>query len=87
MASYDWRAHAEECEKRNKAFLVNNNPYGYRLNVNNPIINEYYRRFLKWKSIPLIFPIPREKRLEFERYILPILANGGVNIEFEEQEI
>ena len=50
-------------------FLINN-PYGFKLNINNKKINELYRRYKVWKGLPLNFPISDDERREFESYIL-----------------
>lgn len=47
----------------------NNNPYGYRLNVNHPRIRELYDRYKKWKDIAGRPPTDEERR-EFERIIM-----------------
>lgn len=46
------------------------NPYGYRLNVNHPKVNELYRRFKVWKGIPYTSPMSDTERFEFEEYVL-----------------
>ena len=45
------------------------NPYGYLVNVNHPLIQPLYYRFKQWKGIPRRFPLSDEERLEFENYI------------------
>ena len=46
-----------------------NNPYGFRLNINHPLINDLYRRYKRWKGLTGHFPITDEQRREFENYI------------------
>ena len=53
-----------------KITLLNDNPYGYRLDISEPDINRLYNRFKKWKGIPSWCPLSDEERLEFEEYIL-----------------
>lgn len=54
-----------------------NNPYGYRLNVNQSQINELYKRFLKWKGLSYGFPISDEERFEFESIVLAKYEKNG----------
>lgn len=44
-----------------------NNPYGYRYNLNHPQIRELYERYKAWKDIKTI-PSDEERR-EFEAYV------------------
>lgn len=48
---------------------IHNNPYGFRLNINHPQINELYRRYKRWKGLTGHFPITNAQRREFEQYI------------------
>lgn len=50
------------------------NPWGYKLNVNHPTINELYRRYKVWKGYAPNFPLSDKQRIEFENYILPKLS-------------
>ena len=43
------------------------NKYGYKINVNHPVIRGLYDRYKKWKGIKMI-PSDKE-RFEFEHYI------------------
>lgn len=52
------------------SMFIYNNPYGYRLNVNHPRINELYRRFKAWKGIAPHLPLSGEERKEFETFVL-----------------
>lgn len=47
-----------------------NNPYGYRLNINHPKIHELYQRYKAWKGIPNQFPLSDAERLEFESIVI-----------------
>ena len=49
-------------------YLINN-PYGFRLNINHPQINELYRRYKRWKGLTGHYPITDVQRREFEQYI------------------
>ena len=53
-----------------KITLLNDNPYGYRLDISEPDINRLYNRFKKWKGIPPWCPLSDDERREFEGYIL-----------------
>lgn len=44
-----------------------NNPYGYRYNINHPVINGLYRRYAKWKGIAR--PFTDAERFDFEKYL------------------
>lgn len=48
------------------------NPYGYRYNVNHPIVNDLYRRYVKWKGIAR--PLTDAERFEFEKYLDRVFA-------------
>lgn len=47
-----------------------NNPYGYQLNINHPIIKEYYYRYKEYKGIPRSIPLTDSERFEFEEIII-----------------
>lgn len=47
-----------------------NNPYGYRLNVNHPKIRDLYRRYKAWKEFPQQFTLSDADRFEFEEMVL-----------------
>lgn len=46
------------------------NPYGYRLNLNNPKIKELYYRYKKYIGVARNIPLSDEQRREFEAYVL-----------------
>lgn len=50
--------------------FTENNPYGYRLNINHPKIHELYLRYKAWKGIPRQFPLSDAERLEFESIVI-----------------
>lgn len=68
MRFTDYREHIKE-NKNNSIYLVDN-PYGFRININHPLINPLYRRYKEWKGLSTKFPISNEQRLEFENYII-----------------
>ena len=53
-----------------KIRLLQNNPYGYRLDISDPTIKPLYERYKRWKRIPPWCPLTDEERHEFEAYIL-----------------
>lgn len=53
----------------NAGIYLINNPYGFRLNINHPQINDLYRRYKRWKGLIGHFPITDAQRREFEQYI------------------
>ena len=46
--------------------IAKNNPYGFRLNVNHPLIREIYWRFKEKNCIPRRFPLSDNERFDFE---------------------
>lgn len=62
-------------KRKHKNFKIYNvgNKYGYRLNINNPLIYEYYERYKKWKNLNFRYPISDEQRKEFEEYMINFL--------------
>ena len=51
------------------------NKYGYKINVNHPVIRVLYDRYKKWKGIKMI-PSDKE-RFEFEHYIEQLIQKDG----------
>lgn len=49
------------------------NPYGYRVNIRNPYINNIYRYWRKKKEIPAGMPMTDAQRFEFELAVIPHL--------------
>jgi len=49
--------------------ILSKNPYGYTLNINNPVIFSYYMRFKRWKGVPVWCPLSDGERAEFEKYM------------------
>lgn len=56
--------------KKAKGIYAGDNPWGYRLNINDPEINKYYERFKKWKNVNSRYAISDAMRLEFEQYMI-----------------
>ena len=50
------------------------NPYGYRLNLNNPKIKELYYRYKKYIGVARNFPLSDEERINFEKIIIEQLT-------------
>lgn len=46
--------------------LAQNNRYGYRLNINHPIVFQLYTRYREWLKIPAGFPLSDNERFDFE---------------------
>ena len=46
--------------------IVKNNPNGFCLNVNHPLIREIYWRYKEKNGIPRRYPLSDNERLEFE---------------------
>ncbi len=49
---------------------VNDNPYGYRLNINHPLLRQHYERFKKKCGTPILSDA---ERFEFERLMIAAL--------------
>lgn len=54
-------------------YTLIDNPYGYRVNINHPRINPYYRRYKEWRGIAFAAALSDQERVEFESYMLPII--------------
>lgn len=54
------------------------NKYGYRLNVNHPLINKIYKRYKKKNNIARRIPLSDKQRLEFEQVTLDYLKEKGI---------
>lgn len=52
--------------------------FGYKYNVNHPLINELYKRYKEQNGLAQNFPLSNAQRKEFENYL---------DIYFAEQEI
>lgn len=53
--------------------FMENNKYGYRVNIGNPYIYGLYVQYKKKHDIPLHFPPSDAQRLDFERLKIPHL--------------
>ena len=53
--------------------FMENNKYGYRVNIGNPYIYGLYVRYRKKHGIPMQFPMSDAERLDFERLVIPHL--------------
>lgn len=60
----------EIINKNKDSLFTCENKYGYKLNINNKRIREYYERYKAWKKIPLSCPLSDKERFEFEQYLL-----------------
>lgn len=49
------------------SIYTQNNPYGYKYNINHPKIRELYERYKEWKGIHTV--LSDEERFEFEDYL------------------
>lgn len=49
--------------------IVKDNPYGYTLNINHPVVYPLYMRYKRWKGIPVWCPMSDGERIEFEGYL------------------
>ena len=53
--------------------FMENNKYGYRVNILNPYIAHIYDQYKEKHDIPLHFPPSDAQRLDFERLVIPHL--------------
>ena len=47
---------------------LENNPQGYKVNINHPAIRPFYERYKRWQGIPPNSPLSDAERFEFEKY-------------------
>ena len=52
---------------------IGRNPWGFKFNINDPHINELYRRYKAWKGLATNLPITDNQRREFESYLEEML--------------
>lgn len=52
-----------------ESIYIENNVYGYKLNINHPFIRGLYIRYKRWKNIPYNTPLGDNERFEFEDYV------------------
>lgn len=56
----------------------NNNPYGYRLNVNHPFIRKIYLRYKAKLGVVERVPLSDSQRFEFEEVTINYLKEKGI---------
>lgn len=49
---------------------VTNNKYGFRLNVNNPVVSRAYEAWKKEHGLPLRYPLSDDDRRAFEEWFM-----------------
>lgn len=57
------------------------NSYGYRYNVNHPLIRPYYDRFKRHIGVPEHIPLSDTQREEFEQYMDKLMERGRLPAE------
>lgn len=57
---------------------IENSKYGYKLNINHPLIRDLYTRYKRWRNIPYNTPLSDNERFEFEDYAEKHLKSKGV---------
>lgn len=55
--------------------FMKENPYGYRVNIRNPVAAELWRRYRKKLGLPSWCPASDEERFEFESAAIPFLES------------
>lgn len=65
-------------KQKQEDVFIENNPYGYHVNINHPEVKPYYERFKKWKGIRIGAPSDAE-RLEFEQYMIQYWRKKGMH--------
>lgn len=63
-----------------KSVYAENNPYGFKINVNNPTISHMYRQFKINHGLPEHFPIPERYRRAFDDIILRMIKAGTISV-------
>lgn len=66
--------------------MAKNNPNGYRLNINHPLIREIYWRYKEKKGIPRSCPLSDHERFEFEEVTIEWLIKHNKLIYNEKLE-
>lgn len=57
-------------KEKNTGIYNLNNPYGFKLNLNNEKVRAFYNRYKAWKGIAEHTPLSDRERFEFEDYLL-----------------
>ena len=57
--------------------LTFGNEWGYRLNVNHPVVNSLYNEYRVKRNQPHGFPFSDSERLDFEDKAIPYLIRNG----------
>ena len=55
--------------------FIEDNKYGYRVNIRNPVAAELWRRYRKKLGLPSWCPCSDEERFEFELVAIPFLES------------
>lgn len=53
----------------------------YLINVNHPIMNQFYKRFKERNKIPVAYPPSDKQRAEFENWIIDLIKEGKIKVE------
>ena len=53
--------------------------YGYRYNLNQPVVSGYYQRYLEKHRLHRCFPLSDQQRCEFERGMDKLLLMGKLD--------
>lgn len=66
--------------------IARDNPYGYRLNINHPLIRKIYWRYKEKNGIPRGYPLSDHERFEFEEVTIEWLIKHNKLIYNEKLE-
>lgn len=74
----NWQVAMRSDETEFVPMFNNNNPYGYKLNVNHPLIRKIYLRYKAKLGIVPRVPLSDSQRFEFEEVTIKYLKEKGI---------
>lgn len=60
------------------SIFLENNPCGYRININHPKISPLWKRYKKYKKVPVNDPLSDNERFEFENIIIKQIERNRI---------
>lgn len=62
--------------KKNDSIFIENNPYGYQININHPDIRQFYEEYKKRLGIPSFIALSDVQRRKFESIIFKMIERN-----------